>query len=174
MMALVPRGRTTRTAVRQMPRRRLVWSRTRSVFVGVGTTGDGVDLLTNFRTAGEYGAQPLGVTITRVRGRIILTETTGVLTNDFFGLGLIVEDRNSTAAEVPKPFADEHADWLAWMPFSRVGQDGITGTFNSWEIDVRSQRRMDEVGQTLWLTMDAAVTSTWSATVVLSVLLKLP
>ena len=60
------------------------------------------------------------------------------------------------------------------MPLSRVGQDGITGTFNSWEIDVRSQRRMDEVGQTLWLTMDAAVTSTWSATVVLSVLLKLP
>ena len=110
------------------------------------------------------------MTITRVRGRIILTETTGVLTNDFFGLGLIVEDRNSTAAEVPKPFADEHADWLAWMPLSRVGLDGITGTFNSWEIDVRSQRRMDEVGQTLWLTMDAAVTSTWSATVVLSVL----
>ena len=173
-MALVPRGRTRQTAPRQMPRRRLVWSRTRNVFVGVGTAGDGVDLLTQFRTAGEYGAQPLGVTITRVRGRIILSETTAVATNDFFGLGLVIEDRNSAVADVPKPFADDHVDWMAWMPLARSGPDGLTGSFNSWEIDVRSQRRMDEVGQTLWLTMDAAVTSTWSATVVLSVLLKLP
>jgi hypothetical protein len=173
-MALVPRGRTRQTPSRQMPRRRLVWSRTRSVFVGVGTSGDAVDLLTTFRSAAEYGAQPIGVTVTRVRGRIILTETTATATNDFFGLGLVVEDRNSTVAEVPKPFADDHVDWLAWMPLARVGQDGLTGSFNSWEIDVRSQRKLDEVGQTLWLTMDAAVTSTWSATVVLSVLLKLP
>ena len=157
-----------------MPRRRLVWSRSRNVFVGVGTSGDGVDLLTQFRSAAEYGAQPIGTTITRVRGRLILQETTATPTNDFFGLGLVVEDRNATSAEVPKPFADDHVDWLAWLPFARFGQDGITGLAVSWEIDVRSQRKLDEVGQTLWLTMDAAVTSTWSATVVLSVLLKLP
>ena len=173
-MALVPRGRTRQTPSRQMPRRRLVWSRSRNVFVGVGTTGDGVDLLTTFRSAAEYGAQPIGVTITRVRGRVVLQETTATKTNDFLGLGLVVEDRNSAVADVPKPFADDHVDWMAWLPMTAFGQDGITGQVASFEIDVRSQRRLDEVGQTLWLTMDAAVTSTFSVTIVLSVLLRLP
>ena len=116
----------------------------------------------------------MGVTITRVRGRAILTETTATPTNDFFTLGLVVEDRNSTAAEIPKPMADDHVDWMAWIPLARSGPDGLTGNFSSWEIDVKAQRRLDEVGQTLWLSMDAAVTSTWSLTIVLSVLLKLP
>jgi len=116
----------------------------------------------------------MGVTVTRVRGRVIVQETTATPTNDFVGLGLVIEDRNSSVAEIPKPFADDHVDWLAWYPLTRFGSDGITGTAVSWEIDVKSQRRLDEVGQTLWLSLDAAVTSTWSLTVVLSVLLKLP
>ena len=144
------------------------------MFVGVGTSGDAVDLLTQFRSAAEYGAQPMGVTITRVRGRVILSETTTVKTNDGFVWGLVVEDRNSTAAEVPKPLADDHVDWMAWTPLARSGPDGLTGEFSSWEIDVKAQRKLDEVGQTLWLSMDTAVTSTWSATFFLSVLLKLP
>ena len=106
----------------------MVWSRTRSVFVGVGTSGDGADLLTTFRSAAEYGAQPMGVTVTRVRGRVSVQETTGTPTGDFLGLGLIVEDRNSLASEIPHPYADEHADWMAWMPLTAYGQDGITGS----------------------------------------------
>ena len=116
----------------------------------------------------------MGVTVTRVRGRVSVQETTGTPTGDFLGLGLIVEDRNSLASEIPHPYADEHADWMAWMPLTAYGQDGITGSRAAFEIDVRSQRKMDEVGQTLWLSLDAAVTSTFSVIVSLSVLLKLP
>ena len=101
----------------------MVWSRSRNVFVGVGTTGDGVDLLTTFRSAAEYGAQPIGVTITRVRGRVVLQETTATKTNDFLALGLVVEDRNSAVADVPKPFADDHVDWMAWLPMTAFGQE---------------------------------------------------
>ena len=140
----------------------------------MGTSGDGVDLLTTFRSAAEYGAQPIGVTVTRVRGRVSLRETTATATNDHFGVGLLIEDRNSLASEIPHPYSDEHADWMMWMPLTAYGQDGITGSWASYEFDVKSQRRMDEVGQTLWLSMDAAVTSTFSAVISLSVLLKLP
>ena len=66
-------------------------------------------------------------------------------------------------------------DWLAWQPHPHVGADGITGTSNARDIDVRSQRKLDEVGQTLWLAWDQqSATVTWTVTFTLSVLLKLP
>ena len=133
------------------------------------------DLLTDFRTAGQYGAQPLGTTITRIRGAIVLIPSaptpTGIVA------GLIVEDRAAPAGQVPLPIQERHVDWLAWQPIPSVGRDGVTGLSTSYEIDVRSQRKMDEVGQTLWFTWEEAVTSvtvTWSVTLFLSVLLKLP
>ena len=171
-MALVPRGPVRRTAARQMPRRRLVWSR--SIKSESGATSGAYDLLEDFRLATQYGAQPLGTTITRVRGSLVLGPPS-VTTPTGITWGLVVEDRAALATEVPKPQQERHVDWLAWQPHPHVGADGITGTANAREIDVRSQRRLDEVGQTLWLAWDqASATVTWTVTFTLSVLLRLP
>ena len=66
---------------------------------------------------------------------------------------------------------------MAWQPIPSVGRDGVTGSATSYEFDFRAQRKLDEVGQTLWMSWQEAVTSvtvTWNVTVFLSVLLKLP
>ncbi len=91
--------------------------------------------------------------------------------------GLVVEDRNSLVTELPKPTEDPHVDWMAWQPVPMVGPSGVTGDSVSAPIDIRSQRRLDEVGQTLWLSWDESVVSptiTFSVTFILSVLLRLP
>ena len=156
-----------------MPARRLVWSR--STQSSVAVTNAQYDLLTDFRTAGQYGAQPLGTTITRVRGAIVLIPSaptpTGIV------VGMVVEDRAAPAGQVPLPIDERHVDWMAWQPIPSVGRDGVTGSATSYEFDFRAQRKLDEVGQTLWMSWQEAVTSvtvTWNVTVFLSVLLKLP
>jgi hypothetical protein len=169
MMAL--RG-VRQTARRQMPARRLVWSR--SIKSESAATSGAYDLLEDFRLATQYGAQPLGTTVTRVRGYLVLSSPS-VTTPTGITWGLVVEDRAAAVAEVPKPQQERHVDWLAWQPHPHVGTDGITGTANAREIDVRSQRKLDEVGQTLWLAWDqTSATVTWTVAFSLSVLLKLP
>ena len=164
------------TARRQMPARRLVWVRQSFILNPVDqTNGAAKDLLETFRTAAEYGAQPMGTTITRVRGQLLLSEITAVAANDAFTWGLIVEDRSSTLAQLPLPDDQEHVDWLAWQPCAAFGESGRAGSWVRYEIDVKSQRRLDEIGQTLWLVCDARFPgASYNAIFSLSVLLKLP
>lgn len=170
-MVLVPRG-PRRTAPRQMPRRRLVWSR--SIKSESAATSGAYDLLEDFRLATQYGAQPLGTTITRVRGALVLSSPS-VTTPTGITWGLVVEDRAALSTEIPKPQAERHVDWMAWSPVPFVGPSGITGTVLSAPFDVKAQRRLDEVGQTLWLAWDQqSATTTWTVTFFLSVLLRLP
>ena len=138
-MALVPRGPVRRMAPRQMPRRRLVWSR--STQSSVAVTNAQYDLLTDFRTAAQYGAQPQDDDH-RVRGAIVLIPSaptpTGIV------LGMVVEDRAAPAGQVPLPIQERHVDWMAWQPIPSVGRDGVTGSATSFEFDFRAQRKLDE------------------------------
>ena len=118
-MALVPRGPVRRMAPRQQPRRRLVWSR--STQSSVAVTNAQYDLLTDFRTAAQYGAQPLGTTITRVRGAIVLIPSaptpTGIV------LGMVVEDR--AAPQVRCLCPSRSATSTGW-PGSRSRPSAVT------------------------------------------------
>ena len=63
-------------------------------------------------------------------------------------------------------------DWLAWQPTAAYGESGRAGSWVRYEIDVKSQRRLDEIGQTLWLVCDARFPgASYSAIFSLSVLL---
>ena len=53
------------------------------------------------------------------------------------------------------PDDQEHVDWLAWRPCAAFGESGRAGSWVRYEIDVKSQRKLDEIGQTLWLICDA-------------------
>ena len=62
-------------------------------------------------------------------------------------------------------------DWLAWQPTAAYGESGRAGSWVRYEIDVKSQRRLDEIGQTLWLVCDARFPgASYSAIFSLSVL----
>jgi len=157
-------------AVTNAPRRRLVWARTD--YVSGALTSDAVDLLAAFRTAAQYGAQPIGITIARVH--IVGDLSTGSGADGIVG-GLMIDDRNHAVADIPRPMADEGQDWMMFQPWPLVGESGRTGTSVKVSADVRSQRRLDEVGQTLWLSWDSrSATLTYQLQLWVSVLLRLP
>jgi hypothetical protein len=87
----------------------------------------------------------------------------------------MIDDRNHAAADIPRPMADEGQDWMMFQPWPLVGESGRTGTSVKVSADVRSQRRLDEVGQTLWLSWDSrSATLTYQLQLWISVLLRLP
>jgi len=109
-------------AVTNAPRRRLVWARTD--YVSGALTSDAVDLLAAFRTAAQYGAQPIGITIARVH--IVGDLSTGSGADGIVG-GLMIDDRNHAVADIPRPMADEGQDWMMFQP---VPSGSLSGSRN--------------------------------------------
>lgn len=179
-----------------MARRKLIWARMCPAITalgrvtgGVGGTVETQDLLQTYRTLAGITRGPVGLTVMRVRLQIhiAVTSVNGAAA-DYLSHGLYygirVEDFNSAVlqetTEIPDmgPQSDPHADWMAWgrvQPVATYPTDNIIGTA---DVDVRSMRKLDELGQTLVLYMQGTVASA-SQTVLpvlasTSVLLALP
>ncbi len=164
--------RPRQNRVSSLPRRKLVWAR-RLVSPAAGTPF-AVDLLSGFRDA-NGGAQPVGSTITRVRGTVQFTHSGPAAADTGIAWGLVVDRVGLTAGEVPDPYIDPYADWMGWgfIPTSIDG-GGATVTASK-EIDVKSQRKMEELGETLWMTFtDNPALSSAQVFVQMSILLRLP
>lgn len=150
------------------------------------------DLLAPFR-ASTGGYQPAGSTVERVRinvSQTLFLSAANVLDNlDLAStqMGLIVDQIQGDFAQVPRPLVEPHADWMAWnrMPVTptfgstlTVATDLATATrvTSAHEFDVKSTRRMDELGETLYLVfqLNRADPTDSSVSGTASVLLKLP
>ena len=130
------------------------------------------DLLTDFRAI-NGGAQPLGATITRMRGLLRAVVSAAPTSATEIVVGAIVLPRTIPAVDIPNPISDQHADWLMWQPFDGFMGGAASAAAFSTEVDVRSQRKIDEVGETLWLSWQGTGLVTgleWE----LSTLVKLP
>lgn len=141
-------------------RRRLFWARRR-----VNLTYDGTerayptDMLSEFQAA--YDADLFGFTITRVLGTVVVwTEENNVETSRWFSLGFrvadtaTVEEADTDAEQLSlTPNNNPFADWMyarnqpIWFSPSSTGLSRQPVQF---EIDNRSQRRLDELGQSLY------------------------
>lgn len=135
-----------------------------------------LNILDQFET--EYGAQLLGATVMRIRGKImfITPEVTNV--NFAMAAGIIVDSDENIADGVDDgPWHAPHKDWMAYEPVIFSGQDP---TFQNyvWDIDVKSNRKIEELGQGLALVFDNRSTGETGSIVdmagVVSVGLKLP
>jgi len=143
-----------RSVRRVAPRRRLIWARNSQA----GLLSDvqpqlGHDLLEDFRTQND-GSQPLGCTVTRIRMQLTL-QTTLSLAGGVVA-GIKVDQRNSDilAAE-SNPATFPHEDWMYWswhpaVPAGAVDNPGDS-VVASFDVDVRSQRKMEELGDSLFL-----------------------
>lgn len=140
-----------------------------------------MDLLAQFRAD---GGSSLGSTVTRVRIDLSLEWIGDLSFVDQLAMGVLVDQIQDVEGQVPRPGVEPHADWMYWR---RVGVSPDftaiplgTGTASTYlisrEIDVQSQRKMEELGQTLWLVLDPTFAGTTSllAEANTSVLLKLP
>lgn len=164
------------------PRRKLVWARTLVAGSISSTTfpapGDVayVNLLGQFET--QYGADMLGCTIMRLRGRVGFVVTgvnTASIAQLIFGARIATQESSSPPApltELPDsagPATSPHADWMCYAP--------INSTFNgddSGLIDVKSMRRLDELNQYFLGAFQMGNNSAATFNATLSTLLALP
>lgn len=159
-----------RASTGRRPQRKLVWARKRGAFAfTAGTTLNKVNLLEDFEAA--YGANLIGATVTRIRGAAV---------GDFDGAtNAVLAARIGQESEVdtpPTPLSgpinEPFADWMLWEPFLSVAGETPGTPAHGRVIDVKSQRKMEEIDEELSLWGSSATVGTliWD----LSILLKLP
>lgn len=162
--------------------RKFVWARHAGAFDPTDTPGvHGVDLLSQFQE--NYGAQLIGATVVRIRGYVVPTSD-GSFTGNFQGRWGILVDSDNTDVTLASndPGGRPFEDWMAYQPFSIATggqsttlQQVATGNVyaNEWAVDVRSSRKIEELGEGLYLFWNLPE-STWGLNWELSIGLKLP
>lgn len=181
-----------------MARRKLIWARmcpAITTFTNVGTGVGGAvetnDLLQTYRTQAGITRGPVGLTVMRIRLQITWQADpdnglSSILQQGLY-FGIKVADfqdvANQEVSEVISrgPQVDMHADWMAWgrvqPAFSYAGTDAPTAIVGTADVDVRSMRKLDELGQTLMLAVQTTlpdITDTPLVYCSTSVLLALP
>lgn len=157
-------------------RRKFIWVRKfGQLAVGSGTV-NGVDLLEDFRNT--PGATHLGATVMRVRGYTIplAPGSSGARLGGTIGLRIDSTSMDPTLpANAPTGVAEE--DWMAWLPYLRDTSIDVSSSWNSyanqWAVDVKSNRRVEELDQTLWMLSSPAGSDDISYQYNLSIGLKL-
>ena len=129
-------------------------------------------------------AQLLGSTVVRIRGYIrpfYSEDASGVWGGT---VGMIIDQDNADVETTGNnqgsnnsPVQRPHDDWLAWLPWeSQAGTNFGPASWNPyaspWAVDIKSSRKIEELGQTLWLFHNSPPTVglSWN----LSIGLKLP
>jgi len=173
-------GRHRRVISSTRNRRKLIWADTRLgvtvVAIGANFT---LDLLAGYRAAG-FNANTQGCTIARtiIRGQLYASPLTNP--EDAIDVGLI--DHTTTGVAAVDPSTDPYEDW-AWndrYPIatgSNAMNSQITAA-NAWLsqflIDTKAARKMEELGQTWYLSVSNHSLSTVSLALHARVLLRLP
>lgn len=159
-------------------RRKLIWVHGLDTDLATTTTG-AIDVLSDFRTVMGITANFPGATIARIRGAVQYIYDPAVAATSLSGLlvGFVV---NEIGLASPQPLANPNADWMyrEWLPDAQPGQviDPAAGAaMASWQFDVKSMRKLEEVNQTLVFTWIRTSTPNLDElTVSTSVLLMLP
>lgn len=173
-----------------MPKRRMFWARRYVSETVTGTTNVSFisDLLSEFESA--YGADLFGFTVTRIRGNFAFysqsadtspgtyTYSSGIR----IGTDSQIGDTDAEQA-ASDPFTDPFADWM-WVrnftapyPSTTALAAGNPG-YVHFDVDIKSQRRLDELGQGLYLYHGRQSASDTAATIQMNadlhILLKRP
>lgn len=175
----MPARRMARRSRRVAPRRKLNWADFAiDDTVGVGNFVS-YDVLSQFK--GVMG-NVTGCTVARIHARTWITSA--VVTGDGLSDAFIVDQVDETVAGPGLPTSTAHvlspafspnADWMLYRQWNAHPSYGFGGTANQWEADVRSRRRLHEIGDTLLYVVenrDASATVSFAAHI--RVLLMMP
>jgi len=160
-------------------RRKRVWARDFSELNAITDAGTAVQLSTDFETAMGTAHLPVGLTIGGIMLDFVASRVAaGADPESFLQIGVICTDED-TAAQVPRPLTDQHADWMWWqmIGFPAPGADSVTSTFQAMggPLRVRSKRKCTELGTDLWLVAQASdAVGTYDFLVNASTLMLLP
>lgn len=138
---------------------------------------EGFDLLADFRTLMGIDANLPGLTVKRIRGALQfnLTADPGATSGVLLGV-----HKGNVSGVAGLPSTDPSDDWMMfdWAPLTMGwagGSADIPGGSFSYAMDVKSQRRLDEPQETIWLQVETTRTAdTMSMYGWVSVLVALP
>ena len=165
---------------RLSPRRKVVWADLHlDTTVAVGSFIN-TDLLAQF--AALPGASTVGATVVRTHIRTWVTSP--VVVGDGLTDALIVDQLDEvvgapgallTAAHVLTPTLQPNADWMLLREQNAHPGYSFTSPNNQWETDIKSKRKLHEVGDTLIYNIENRdASATVSITLHSRVLLMLP
>lgn len=167
-----------RAPIRRAPRRGRVWARDFTSFSPIAAAGSARDLINTYFTAYGTTNAPPGSTVGGIMLDFVLVQTNArAASEDHVTLGIIVTNE-VTAAEVPRPDTEPHADWLWWQqlpaPGAAAGASYSTAQVLGGPIRIRAKRRIQELGQHLWLVAVPTGLTTYSMTTATSTLMLMP
>jgi len=137
-----------------------------------------VELLTQFRAELGITANPPGLTI----GGVILDFTITMddalaAPGEFVTYGLLVSNEE-TAADVQGPLTEPHVDWMWYQsigaPGAAAGDAFDTFQARGGPVQVRSKRKMDEIGMRFYIVLEQSGLTGMTMTGTVSTLLLLP
>jgi hypothetical protein len=159
-------------------RRRTTWATVTATHSIPAANGyDAIDLLAQYKAA--VGEATAGITIARIHLSVVPTAGL-VTTGNSVVEGIIVSDQNDVGTNVvgaPRPAADLHLDWLSWKwVFTDENTLKNPSGGDSWDHDIRSMRKMRQVGNTLLHVMQAPASNVFPVVVQVTgrILLMLP
>lgn len=179
----MPTRRRSIRSFRRGRRRQLVWARFFNTFTSAASGA--FDLLADYRSARGVTLNDPGTT---VAGILLNQQTNYDGTGNFtsssgYNFGVYKDSAARTVAQLSYPATDSFIDWMwwQWVPYT-LGNDSSAPTDtnvirSAREYRIRSQRRLDEPGDTLWYTYDIggiAGKSAISHSIGGAVLLRLP
>jgi len=175
-----PRRGRSFTSRRATPRRKLEWADfTLDFTVAVGSFVS-FDLLAQFKAV--TGASTTGSTITRIHSRTWITSA--VVVGDGVSDAFIVDQLDevqaspgvaTSTAHILSPAFSPNADWMLYRQWNAHPLYGFSGPVNQWEADIRSRRRLREIGDTLlYVFENRDATATVSVSTHVRTLLALP
>lgn len=136
----------------------MVWARTDLV----GSAGPGAaaiaDLFSSFQATA--GLNLFGVTVVRTRGVVSARTATGATGLNELIVGCRVGTENSPPlATTGGPFTNRDADWYVYEPVPLPADGADVDKFVWKEVDNRAKRKVDEVGQTVFLAVEPTATT---------------
>ncbi len=160
----------------QVPRRRRVWAYQKSGFTITAGTLTHRELLSDYRAARGITANEPGTTVGRIRGKI---KVLGAAPFDEINIpyGALISEL------VQQPTADPFVTNVDWMLLgSMFGDTGggefaagsFSSGFKSFDIETKAQRKMEEVGESVWLALHNDGDVTVSIDLHMGILLLLP
>lgn len=141
------------------------------------------DTLADWRTKMGLTAQLPDMTISRIRGHISIEyPSTEVINQDnHVQAGFLVFPSTVAQANVPRPFSDPWNDWMYWNAcFPTLnGPLAIASTlanpvFFDIPLDIKSQRKLHNIDDTLWVIVEENNSLQVQVTVSLAIGVKLP
>lgn len=154
-------------------RRKLVWATTSGSLSTVPTgAGTLIDLLSGYRAA---GGTTQGITIIRTHAQFATAAPLSGLTSaDGVGLGLIIGNGTESASTLNNQ--DFFLDWMLRRELFSASATSLPNNTAAaaWDIDLRAKRKVEELNQTYWMSVNAIATATPSFSYFVKVLLALP